>query len=107
MKAKAQNELFAAVMARRAKARAVRVLRAQAGIPRTPPVKDPVAHKAAKADWRRKTRWRKMSATKRLGNLGTDRCPILQDPIFRRSLKRNGTSITLTRNCFRVHSRSR
>ena len=61
----AQNEPFAAVMARRAKARTVRVLRAQAGIPRTPPVKDPVAHKAAKSEWRRKARWRKMSATKR------------------------------------------
>ena len=57
MKAKAQNELLAVVMARRAKARAVRVLRAQAGIPRTPPVKDPVAHKAAKSEWRRKARW--------------------------------------------------
>jgi len=67
MKAKAQADLFAAVMARRAKARAVRVLRAQAGIPRTPPVKDPVAHKAAKSEWRRKARWRKMSARKRLG----------------------------------------
>ena len=41
MKAKAEAELFAAVMTRRTKARAVRVFRAQAGIPRTPPVKKP------------------------------------------------------------------
>ena len=30
------------------------------------PVKNTIAHKASKADWRRKARWRKMSATKRL-----------------------------------------
>jgi hypothetical protein len=65
MVAKAEAERSAIVMARRAKARLVRALRASAGIPRTPPVLDKVAHKAAKAEWRRKARWRKTSATKR------------------------------------------
>jgi hypothetical protein len=65
MVAKAETERLAEVMARRAKARAVRALRAAAGVPRTPPVMDKAAHKAARAEWRRKARWRKTSATKR------------------------------------------
>jgi hypothetical protein len=53
------------VMVRGVKASAVRAVRARAVISYTP-VKDTIAHKASKADWRRKARWRKMSATKRL-----------------------------------------
>jgi hypothetical protein len=48
----------------RGKASAVRAVRARAVISYTP-VKDTIAQ-ASKADWRRKARWRKMSATKRL-----------------------------------------
>ena len=65
MMAKAEAERCAVVMVRGVKASAVRAVRARAVISCTP-VKDTIAHKASKADWRRKARWRKMSATKRL-----------------------------------------